>query len=178
MVHNYSRFVRSFPPSVACATALLVLSGLPLRADSEAPSSRALSTSTPGLSVQQLAKVPNVIFARELPDVPGRNLIVVALTYPAHPTQPSTHDSGAPQRCRGHRHPGSTYVYVTSGEMRLGIAGQPVQTLHAGESFFEPPGVLHNVAESASATEPASVIAVQILPAGTAILTPEKCTSP
>jgi hypothetical protein len=35
-----------------------------------------------------------------------------------------------------------------------------------GESFFEPPGALHTVAESASATELAEGIAVMIVPDG------------
>ena len=58
------------------------------------------------------------------------------------------------------------YVYVTKGAVRFGIEGQPIQLVHAGESFFEPAGALHTVAENASATEPASAIAVLIVPDG------------
>ena len=71
----------------------------------------------------------------------------------------------------GHRHPGSVYVYVTQGTARLGIEGQPVKEVHVGESFFEPPGVLHTVAESASTTESASAIAVMIVPEGAPLVT-------
>jgi quercetin dioxygenase-like cupin family protein len=53
----------------------------------------------------------------------------------------------------------------------LGIEGQPVQLVHAGESFFEPLGALHTVAENASAKKPASAIAVLIVPDGAPILT-------
>ena len=87
-------------------------------------------------------------------------------------TQKSPEQSKAPQRYIGHRHPGSVYVYVTKGAVRLGIEGQPVQVVHAGQSFFEPVGALHTIAESASATEPASAIAVLIVPDGAPILTP------
>jgi hypothetical protein len=78
----------------------------------------------------------------------------------------------APRQYIGHRHPGSTYVYVLKGVLRLGIDGQPVQVVHAGESFFEPMGALHTVAENASTTEPASAIAVLIVPDGARTLTP------
>jgi len=42
----------------------------------------------------------------------------------------------------------------------LGIEGQPVQLVHAGESFFEPLGSLHTAAENASAKKPALAIAI------------------
>jgi len=138
---------------VACAAALYVGIVTPAHAGSEA--------------AKQLAKQPGVIFARELADVPGKNLVVVKLEFPPKsPRQPQ-----APQQYLGHRHPGSTYVYVTKGTMRLGIDGQAVQLVHAGESFFEPVGAIHTIAESASATEPASAIAVLIIPDGAPILT-------
>jgi hypothetical protein len=48
----------------------------------------------------------------------------------------------------------------------LGIEGQPVQEVAAGEGFFEPVGALHTVMESASPTNPATAIAVMIVPEG------------
>ena len=129
------------------------------------------SATTPGLSAEQLARLPQVLFAHDLKDVPGRNIVVVNLDFPPVPmktAQPT-------QSCQAHRHAGSVYVYVTKGSVRLGVGGQPAQTVNAGQSFYEPAGALHTVAESASATEPASAIAVLILPHGAPILTPEKC---
>jgi quercetin dioxygenase-like cupin family protein len=119
-------------------------------------------------AAKELAKQPGVIFARELADVPGKNMVVVKLDFPPTPPKAST----APRQYIGHRHPGSTYVYVLKGVVRLGVDGQPVQVVHAGESFFEPVGALHTVAENASTTEPASAIAVLIVPDGAPILTP------
>jgi quercetin dioxygenase-like cupin family protein len=119
-------------------------------------------------SAKEFLKYPGVIFARELADVPGKYLVVVALEFPPKPSEPSK----SPQRYIGHRHPGSVYVHVIKGTVRLGIDGQPVQVVHAGESFFEAVGALHTVAESASTTEPASAIAVLIVPDGAPILTP------
>jgi len=105
----------------------------------------------------------NVLFSTDLQDLPGKQLIVVGLQL-----QPKGKQVSVP-----HRHPGSVYVYVTQGTARLGLDGQPVQEVHTGQSFFEPPGALHTVAESASATEPATAIAVMIVPAGAPLLTVE-----
>jgi quercetin dioxygenase-like cupin family protein len=107
---------------------------------------------------------PRTLFSVPLPDVPGKNLVVVELKWP--PGKQATHVD--------HRHPGSVYVYVTEGTVRLGIEGQPVQEVNAGESFFEPPGALHTVGENASATQPAAAIAVLIVPDGAPLTTIEK----
>jgi quercetin dioxygenase-like cupin family protein len=106
---------------------------------------------------------PRVLFSAPLPDVPGKSLVVVPLKW-----GPNTGHTRV-----DHRHPGSVYVYVTEGTVRLGIEGQPVREVRAGESFFEPPGALHTVAESASATEPAAAIAVMIVPDGAPLATRE-----
>jgi quercetin dioxygenase-like cupin family protein len=107
---------------------------------------------------------PGTIFSSPLADVPGKHLVVVALKW----------DPKSGQHSQPHRHPGSVYVYVTKGAAKLGIEGQPVRVVHAGESFFEPVGAVHAVAESASATEPVEAIAVMIVPDGAPLLTPEK----
>ena len=139
---------------VVCATTIYLGPATPAHADAEA--------------AKQFAKQPGVIFARELTDVPGKNMVVAKLEFPPHPPKAPK----APPQDIGHHHPGSTYVYVITGVLRLGIDGQPVQVVHAGQSFFEPVGALHTVAENASATKPASAIAVLLVPDGAPILTP------
>ena len=53
------------------------------------------------------------------------------------------------------------HAYVLTGAIRSGnSATGPVRVYQAGESFFEPPGSEHLVSENASATEPASLLAV------------------
>ena len=107
---------------------------------------------------------PVELFRTALPDAPGKQLVVVELTIaPKQAGQPA-----AP----GHRHPGSVYVYVTEGTARFGVEGQPVKEVKTGESFFEPPGALHNVMESASATAGAKAIAVMIVPDGAPLTLP------
>lgn len=113
---------------------------------------------------------PGIIFSEALEDVPGKDLTVVSLKFPPYKGPPSTTE----HHPVGHRHPGSVYVYVTRGVLRLGIEGQPVREVHAGDSFFEPPGVVHTVAESASATESAEAIAVMIVPKGAPLVTMEQ----
>jgi len=107
---------------------------------------------------------PTELFRTALPDAPGKQLVVVALTIA--PKQTSQLPSA------GHRHPGSVYVYVTEGTARFGIEGQPVKEVKTGESFFEPPGALHTVMESASSTEGAKAIAVMIVPDGAPLTLP------
>jgi quercetin dioxygenase-like cupin family protein len=62
-----------------------------------------------------------------------------------------------------HRHPGSyTVGYIVSGAYEVKINDGPLQTLHAGEVFFEPPNALHAVSRNASATEPVKYLVIQV----------------
>ena len=115
------------------------------------------------LSGQQ-NQAPRQLFSAPLADMPGKQLVVVELNWPPR------REGQAPSAA--HRHPGSVYVYVTAGTARLGIQGEPVREVKAGESFFEPVGAVHTVSGSASATEPASAIAVMIVPEGAPLVSP------
>jgi quercetin dioxygenase-like cupin family protein len=126
------------------------------------------ATAITGASAQAPASAPRAgppeLFRAALPDMPGKQLVVVALTIqPRRADQPPS---------MGHRHPGSVYVYVTEGTARFGVEGQPVKEVKAGESFFEPPGALHTVMESTHATESAKAIAVMIVPDGAPLTLP------
>ena len=107
---------------------------------------------------------PTELFRTALPDAPGKQLVVVALTI-----QPKRADQPASP---GHRHPGSVYVYVTEGTARFGVEGEPVKEVKTGESFFEPPGALHTIMESASSSAGAKTIAVMIVPDGAPLTLP------
>ena len=50
----------------------------------------------------------------------------------------------------------------------------PVKVYKAGESFFEPPGSHHLISENASATEPASLLAVHVADDGAQLTTFDK----
>jgi quercetin dioxygenase-like cupin family protein len=88
-------------------------------------------------------------FSEKLPNVPGKTLTGVLVTY-----QPGAKSSS-------HAHAGSVYAYVISGQVRSenSVTG-PAKVYSAGEGFFEPPGSIHTVSENASATEPATLLAI------------------
>jgi len=123
---------------------------------------------TPGLSAEQLARLPGVSYARPLQELPQRTLVVVHLTFP-----PNRAASSPQQGCSGHRHPGPASVRVTRGTVRLGLAGLPVQLVRAGQIFYEPANALHVIAENASSVEPAMAVAVLAIPKGAPILIPD-----
>jgi quercetin dioxygenase-like cupin family protein len=110
---------------------------------------------------------PPILLQAPLAEAPGKNLVVVELNFPPNPNPPST----AENHPRGHRHPGSVYVYVTEGAVRLAVEGGPVQVVEAGGSFFEAVGAHHIITENASATEPARAVAVMIVPEGAPLTT-------
>lgn len=89
------------------------------------------------------------VTTEKLPNVPGKSITAIVVHYAP----------GA--KSVKHRHAGSVLAYVLSGEIRSeNSATGPAKVYKAGESFFEPPGSAHLVSENASATEPASLLAI------------------
>ena len=95
------------------------------------------------------AAAVNAVLAEKLPNVPGKTLTAVVVTYPP---------GGKSEK---HHHGGSVFAYVLSGAIRSQTSTTgPAKVFKAGESFFEPPGSQHMVSENASSVEPASLLAV------------------
>ncbi len=92
------------------------------------------------------------VFERAIPNIPGKKLIAVEVTYPPG-------GKSAP-----HLHSQSAFIYahVLSGAIRSQVDDEPVRVYQAGEGFYENPGSHHRVSENASASEPASLLAVFI----------------
>ena len=64
---------------------------------------------------------------------------------------------------------------MLSGTIESQVNDGPRRVLHAGESFYEPPGAKHGVSRNASKTEPAKLLAVFVVDAeDTALTTPLK----
>lgn len=103
------------------------------------------------------------VLAEKLPNVPGKSLTAVLVNY-------------VPGAKSGrHHHAGSVFVYVLSGAVRSeNSATGPARVYKAGESFFEPSGSEHVVSENASATEPASLLAVFVADDGAQLTTFDK----
>jgi quercetin dioxygenase-like cupin family protein len=129
----------------------------------------ASAVTTAAIAQAPARTAPATLFSAPLADAPGKQLVVVELRFAPNPAPPSTADNHP----RGHRHPGSVYVYVTEGAVRLGVEGQPVQVVPTGGSFFEAVGAHHIITENVSATEPARAIAVMIVPDGAPLTTPD-----
>src|SRR6266699_3682128 len=101
--------------------------------------------------------------AEKLPNVPGKSITAVVVNY-------------APGgKSASHHHAGSVLAYVLSGEIRSeNSATGPAKVYKTGESFFEPPGSSHLVSENASASEPASLLAVFVADDGAQLTNFEK----
>ena len=63
-----------------------------------------------------------------------------------------------------HRHAGPIFGYILEGEYELGFDDLPAKTLKAGETFYEPGGILHRVSRNPSATNKTRVLAVMLHP--------------
>ena len=140
-----------FERNPVLAAALLVAIGAPVGA-----------AAPPAAATDAAAQVKPAL-AEKLPNVPGKSLTAVVVTY-------------APGgKSVKHHHAGSVFVYVLTGAIRSQTsAGGPAKVYTAGESFFEPPGSEHLVSENASATEPASLLAVIVANDGARLTTFDK----
>ena len=103
------------------------------------------------------------VFSGALPNVPGKVLSAVVVNYAPGAKSPA------------HHHSGSVFAFILSGAVRSEVTpGGPVKVYKAGESFFEAPGSSHLVSENASATEPASLLAVFVADEGADLTMPGK----
>ena len=110
-----------------------------------------------GIAVGEAPKDATVkpVIAEALPNVPGKKLTAVLVTYPPGGASAS------------HQHAGSVFAYVVSGKIRSEVSTiGPAKVYSAGEGFFETPGSVHRVSENASKTEPASLLAVFVADEG------------
>lgn len=97
------------------------------------------------------AEGPVQVFQEAIPNLPGKSLFGIVVTYPPGGKSPA------------HTHARSAFItaYVLSGAIRSQVNGGPVQVFHAGEHWTEPPGGAHHmISENASDTEPASLLAI------------------
>jgi len=94
-----------------------------------------------------------VAFAHALPNVEGKRLVAVTVTYPP----------GAKSLAHQHAASAFIYAYVLSGTIRSQVGDEPAKIYHACESFYEMPGSHHRVSENASDKESASLLAVFVV---------------
>ena len=71
-----------------------------------------------------------------------------------------------------HTHPGEEMGYVLEGTLELEVQGQAPRTVHAGETFFVPAGVVHDGKNVGSG--PAKVLATYVVEKGKPVASPAK----
>jgi quercetin dioxygenase-like cupin family protein len=134
--------------NIGAALALLGMTSL------IAPSS--MADADPGASVQPVAM-------EKLPNVPGKSISAVVVTYAPGGKSPK------------HHHAGSVLAYILTGSIRSqNSATGAMRVYKAGESFFEPAGSEHLISENASTTEPASLLAIFVADDGAHLTTIDK----
>jgi quercetin dioxygenase-like cupin family protein len=96
------------------------------------------------------------VFHRALPNVPGKALVAVEVTFPPGAASPP------------HTHPRSAFIYaqVLSGEIVSAVDDAPPRTYRTGESWYEDPGARHQVTRNASKDKPAKLLAVFVMDEG------------
>jgi len=74
-----------------------------------------------------------------------------------------------------HRHPGQeTFGYVLEGTYEVKFNDGPVRQLHAGDSFYEPPGTLHAVSRNPSPDKVLKYLIIQVVDPTKPTIVPEK----
>jgi quercetin dioxygenase-like cupin family protein len=115
----------------------------------------AVSNSTASVAAPEDAKPSRRdVIEQSLPGDPPREITLVEVNYP-----PGT---GSP----AHQHANGVMAFVVSGSITSKVGDAPEQTYRAGEAWWEPVGAIHRVSRNASATEPATLLAIYIAPTG------------
>jgi quercetin dioxygenase-like cupin family protein len=110
---------------------------------------------------QEPARVRQVL-SQSLPDIPGKDVTAVLVSYAPGAKSPP------------HHHAGDVFAFVVAGAVRSeNSATGPAKIYRAGEAFFEPAGSKHLVSENASATQPAKLLAVFVADAHAQLTTKE-----
>jgi quercetin dioxygenase-like cupin family protein len=92
------------------------------------------------------------VIKQALPGEPLRDLVLVEVTYPA--------GTGSP----AHLHALGVAAFVVSGSIASQVGDGPERIYRAGEAWWEPPGAVHRVSRNASTSEPATLLAIYIVP--------------
>ncbi|WP_109480519.1 cupin domain-containing protein [Paraburkholderia sp. C35] len=106
------------------------------------------SSSPSGVAVQRPASSSRTLSCEPLANAPGKSVTTAVVDFP-------------PRGFTGaHRHPGAVTAYVIAGTLRSSLDGGPAIDYHSGQTWFEPPGTLHDFVENADPTQPAKLLAV------------------
>jgi quercetin dioxygenase-like cupin family protein len=113
----------------------------------------AIALGTAGVHAHEVGEEVKAVFERAIPNIPGKSLKALVVTYAPGGKSPSHH----------HEKSAFIYAHVLTGAIRSQVDDEPARVYRAGESFHEVPGSHHKVSENASDREPASLLAVFIV---------------
>jgi quercetin dioxygenase-like cupin family protein len=71
-----------------------------------------------------------------------------------------------------HRHNANVFVYVLQGAVRMQVDGGKLETLRAGQTFYEGPQDIHRVSANASKTQPAKFLVFVVANKGQPLTVP------
>jgi quercetin dioxygenase-like cupin family protein len=154
---NRARFGLSLTVAAAVACAVVGAKAWHVNMDaiSEFPLPICAADASSGSSLDKV----EIVSSHALPDMPGKRVTVVRVTYgPGGFTPP-------------HRHGGTVTAYITKGQIKSKLNDGPVEIFNVGQSFFEPPGTIHYVSANASNTDWAELIAVFVADEGAQLTT-------
>jgi quercetin dioxygenase-like cupin family protein len=145
MIHLHRR--RGEIAMLVLAGAVMVAAGLALAP----PRTHHAVPADPAPMMASTGKITATKISEEkLAHVPGKTITVEIVEFPP----------GA--AAAEHHHAGSVTAYILSGTLRSQLGGGPAIEYKTGESFFEPPGAVHVIAENPSATESTRFMAVHV----------------
>lgn len=156
-LEDRARLLLSLVAAAAIVCAVVSAGILPVKMDaiSEFPLPICAADASSGSSQNKV----EIVSSHALPDMPGKRVTVVRVTYgPGGFTPP-------------HRHGGSVTAYITKGQIKSKLDDGPVEIFDVGQSFFEPPGTIHYVSANASNTDWAELIAVFVADEGAQLTT-------
>lgn len=156
--NSLSRHARVF----AAIAPVLLVAGAAFFAGARGPETmRHASANAPAMMMAAggLRPTAQTISSDALPHVAGKNITTMVVEFPPGGFSPP------------HHHGGSVTVYVLSGAIRSQLQGGPALVYTEGQTFFEPPGVVHLLAENVSATEPARILAIFVADDGATLTT-------
>lgn len=112
------------------------------------------------LTAQQAVVTP--LMTKELPDVPGKEAVMLMVEYPPGSSDPV------------HRHNADAFVYVLQGTVVMQVKGGKRVRLTPGQTFYEGPEDVHVVGRNASTAKPAKFVVVLVKKKGAPAVVPVK----
>ena len=106
------------------------------------------------------AAVVAPLIAKDLADVPGKELLMITVNYPAG------------YAGHVHRHDAHSFIYVLEGSVVMGVRGGKEVTLTPGQTFYEGPTDVHTVGRNASSTKPAKLVVLLLKKKGADVVLP------